>query len=183
MSSVLQDQAETILQLLDTTHYIDYNSPNAQQKREAKYNIGKACNKAREILCSDEAFLDWVWSNVIPECPSDIEEVTPNTLISWRMLPKFGSLEQCEIVGFTHISKLLLEKNVTMKAEVLDIIANNDVETAKRLIKGVLKPIVDYTPIVEDKKQLACTVENASKLSKEALLALVKAMHKKMEKS
>ena len=60
------------------------NAPKAEDKLEAKYEIGKACNKAREILCSDEAFLDWVWSNVIAECSADIEEVTPNTLISWR---------------------------------------------------------------------------------------------------
>lgn len=183
MSTALKEQADTILQYLDTTHYIDANSPEAQEKREAKYKIGKACNKAREILCSDEAFLDWVWSNVIAECSTDIEEVTPNTLISWRMLHKFGTLEQCEIVGFTNISKLLQPKNIEMKDQVLDIIANNDVETAKQLIKAVLKPAVDYTPIVADKAQLAATVETANKLSKEALVALVKAMHLQMTKA
>ena len=183
MSTALEEQADTILQFLETTHYIDTNAPDAQEKREAKYKIGKACNKAREILCSDEAFLDWVWSNVIPECSTNIEEVTPNTLISWRMLPKFGTLAQCEIVGFTHISKLLQEKNAELKAQVLDIIATNDVETAKKLIKVVLKPVVDYTPIVANKKQLAETVQTANKLSKEALVALVKAMHKQMTKS
>jgi len=182
MSSALQEQAEIILQNLDTTHYIDFNSPEAQEKQEAKYIIGKACNKAREILCSDEAFLDWVWANVIDECANDIEEVTPNTLNSWRMLPKFGSLAQCEIVGFTHISKLLLEKNAPMKAQVLDIIKKNDEQTAKQLIKAVLKPTVDYTPIVADKKQLAETVNSANKLSKQALVALVKAMHIEMTK-
>ncbi|MCP4325258.1 MAG: hypothetical protein GY787_26125 [Alteromonadales bacterium] len=183
MSSALKEQAETILQYLDTTHYIDYNSPKAEEKREAKYIIGKACNKAREILCSDEAFLEWVWSNIIDACPSDIEEVTPNTLISWRMLPKFGTLEQCELVGFTHISKLLLDKNAAMKAQVLDIIKNNDEETAKKLIQEVLKPKVDYTPIVADKEQLAATVKTANNLSKQALVALVKAMHVEMTKA
>ena len=182
MSSALKEQEETILQYLDTTHYIDSNAPKAEEKREAKYKIGKACNKAREILCSDEAFLDWVWSNVIAECSTNIEEVTPNTLISWRMLPKFGTLEQCEIVGFTHVSKLLLDKNAAMKAEVLDIIANNDPETAKKLIKTVLKPVIDFTPIVANKKNLADTVEKADKLSKDALVALVKAMHQQMTK-
>ena len=182
MSSVLKEQEETILQYLDTTHYIDSNAPKAEEKRKAKYKIGKACNKAREILCSDEAFLDWVWSNVIAECSAGIEEVTPNALISWRMLPKFGTLEQCEIVGFTHVSKLLLEKNSVMKAEVLEIIANNDPETAKKLIKTVLKPTIDFTPIVANKKDLADTVEKADKLSKDALVALVKAMHQQMTK-
>ena len=182
MSSVLKEQEETILQYLDTTHYIDSNAPKAEEKREAKYKIGKACNKAREILCSDEAFLDWVWSNVIAECSAGIEEVTPNALISWRMLPKFGTLEQCEIVGFTHISKLLQNKNVAMKMQILDIIANNEVETAKKLIKKVLKPSVDYVPIVADKKQLMGLVKNVDKLSKEALVALVKAMHEQMIK-
>jgi len=182
MSSALKEQADTILQYLDTTHYIDANAPKAQDKREAKYKIGKACNKAREILCSDEAFLDWVWSNVIAECSTTIEDVTPNTLISWRMLPKFGTLEQCEIVGFTHISKLLLDKNSAMKAQVLDIIANNEPETAKKLIKTVLKPAIDFTSIVADKKDLADTLEKADKLSKDALVALVKAMHQQMTK-
>ena len=182
MSSALKEQEETILQHLNTTHYIDANAPKAEDKREAKYKIGKACNKAREILCSDEAFLDWVWSNVIAECLADIEEVTPNTLISWRMMSKFGTLEQCEIVGFTHISKLLLDKNSAMKAEVLEIIANNDPETAKKLIKTVLKPAIDFTSIVADKKNLAETVEKAEKLSKDALVALVKAMHQQMTK-
>lgn len=182
MSSALKEQEETILQYLDTTHYIDSNAPKAEEKREAKYKIGKACNKAREILCSDEAFLDWVWSNVIAECSTDIEEVTPNALISWRMLPKFGTLEQCEIVGFTHVSKLLLDKNAAMKAEVLEIIANNDPETAKKLIKTVLKPAIDFTPIVANKKNLADTVEKAEQLSKDALVALVKAMHQHMTK-
>jgi len=182
MSSALKDQEETILQFLETTHYIDANAPKAEDKREAKYKIGKACNKAREILCSDEAFLEWAWSNVIAECPKDIEDVTPNTLISWRMLPKFGTLEQCEIVGFTHVSKLLLDKNAAMKAEVLDIIASNDPETAKKLIKTVLKPAIDFTPIVADEKNLADTVEKADKLSKDALVALVKAMHQQMTK-
>ncbi|NRA60665.1 MAG: hypothetical protein HRU25_07090 [Psychrobium sp.] len=182
MSSALTEQQETILQHLSTTHYIDANAPKAEDKREAKYKIGKACNKAREILCSDEAFLDWVWANVIAESPKDIEEVTPNTLISWRMMPKFGTLEQCEIVGFTHISKLLLDKNAAMKAEVLEIIANNDPETAKKLIKTVLKPAIDFTSIVADKKNLADTVEKAEKLSKDALVALVKAMHQQMTK-
>lgn len=183
MSTALQDQQSAILKYLDITHYIDPNSPISEEKREAKYKIGKACNKAREILCSDEAFLDWVWSNVIAECPTDIEEVTPNTLISWRMLPKFGTLEQCETVGFTHISKLLLEKNTAMKAEILAIIKNNDPETAKKLIKAVLKPTIDYTPIAADKEQLAEVVESAGKLSKEALVALVKAMHQQMIKA
>ncbi|MBB1271903.1 MULTISPECIES: hypothetical protein [Psychromonas] len=182
MSSALKEQQDIILQYLDTTHYIDTNAPTAQDKQEAKYKIGKACNKVREILCSDEVFLDWVWANVIDECPIDIEEVTPNTLNAWRMLPKFGTLEQCEIVGFTHIAKLLLEKNATMKAEVLTIIENNDPDTAKKLIKAVLKPVVDFTPIVANKKDLAETVAKADKLSKEALVALVKAMHQKMIK-
>jgi hypothetical protein len=182
MSSALKEQQETILQYLDTTHYIDANSPKAEEKQEAKYKIGKACNKAREILCSDEAFLDWVWSNVIAECSTNIEEVTPNTLISWRMLPKFGTLEQCEIVGFTHISKLLLPKNEQMKAQILDIIETNDVDTAKKLIKALLKPTVDYTPIVADKEQLAETVATVNRLSKDALVALVKAMHQEMTK-
>ncbi|WP_022942167.1 hypothetical protein [Psychromonas hadalis] len=182
MSSVLKEQQETILQYLDTTHYIDSNAPKAEEKREAKYKIGKACNKAREILCSDEAFLEWVWSNVIPECSTNIEEVTPNTLISWRMLPKFGTLEQCEIVGFTHVSKLLLDKNAVMKAEVLEVIANNDPETAKKLIQIILKPVIDFTSIVTNKKNLADTVEKANKLSKNALVALVKAMHQQMTK-
>tara|TARA_R110001583_G_scaffold18101_1_gene72392 strand:- start:7289 stop:7840 length:552 start_codon:yes stop_codon:yes gene_type:complete len=183
MSSALKEQQEIILQYLNTTHYIDTNSPQAKEKQQAKYKIGKACNKAREILCSDEAFLDWVWLNVIDECSTNIEEVTPNTLISWRMLPKFGTLEECEIVGFTHIAKLLNDKNAAMKAEVLDIIANNDPETAKKLIKMVLKPAIDFTPIVANKKNLADTVEKADKLSKDALVALVKAMHKEMTKS
>tara|TARA_R110001592_G_scaffold304053_3_gene576382 strand:- start:2561 stop:3112 length:552 start_codon:yes stop_codon:yes gene_type:complete len=183
MSSALKEQQEIILQYLNTTHYIDTNSPQAKEKQQAKYKIGKACNKAREILCSDEAFLDWVWLNVIDECSTNIEEVTPNTLISWRMLPKFGTLEQCEIVGFTHIAKLLNDKNAAMKAEVLDIIANNDPETAKKLIKMVLKPAIDFTPIVANKKNLADTVEKADKLSKDALVTLVKAMHKEMTKS
>ena len=108
--------------------------------------------------------------------------MTPNTLISWRLLPKFGTLEQCEIVGFTHISKLLLDKNAAMKAEVLEIIANNDPETAKKLIKRVLKPEIDFTPIVANRKNLADTVEKADKLSKDALVALVKAMHQQMTK-
>lgn len=184
MSSALQQQQSTILKYLDITHYIDANAPEAKEKREAKYEIGKACNKAREILCSDEAFLDWVWSNIIAECSmTEIEEVTPNTLIAWRMLPKFGTFEQCDIVGFTHVSKLLLDKNADMKAKILDIIANNDVETAKKLVKAVLKPTIDFTPIVADKKQLAETVQTANKLSKDALVALVKAMHKQMTKS
>jgi len=182
MSSALIEQQETILQYLDTTHYIDDNAPKAQDKREAKYKIGKACNKAREILCSDEAFLDWVWSNIIAECPKGIEEVTPNTLISWRMMPKFGTLEQCEIVGFTHISKLLLDKNAAMKAEVLDIIANNDPGTAKKLVKKVLKPAIDFASIVANKESLADTVDKAEKLSKDALVGLVKAMHQQMTK-
>lgn len=182
MSSALQQQQDIILQNLDTTHYIDINAPETEEKQAAKYKIGQACNKAREILCSDEAFLEWVWSSVIHECPADIEEVTPNTLISWRMLPKFGTLAQCEIVGFTHISKLLLEKNAAMKAEILDIIANNEAEVAKKLIKAVLKPAIDFTPIVANKKDLAKTVEKANKLSKESLVALVKAMHNQMAK-
>ncbi len=179
----LQEQQSIILNHLVSTHYIDANAPGIQEKSEAKYKIGKACNKAREILCSDEAFLEWVWANIIDECSStELEEVTPNTLNAWRMLPKFGTLAQCEVVGFTHISKLLLEKNKAMKAEVLDIIANNDVETAKKLIKKVLKPVVDYTPIVVDKKLLADAVANANKLSKDALVAMIKAMHKQMTK-
>jgi len=182
MSSALKEQAETILQHLNATHYIDASAPKAEDKREAKYKIGKACNKAREILCSDEAFLDWVWSDVIAECPTDIEEVTPNTLVSWRMMSKFGTLEQCEIVGFTHISKLLLDKNAAMKAEVLDIIANNDSQTAKKLIKLVLKPAIDFTSIVTDTNKLAATVEKADKMSKDALISLVKAMHQQMIK-
>lgn len=182
MSSALQQQQDIILQNLDTTHYIDINAPEAEEKQAAKYKIGQACNKAREILCSDEAFLEWVWSSVIHECPADIEEVTPSTLISWRMLPKFGTLAQCEIVGFTHISKLLLEKNAAMKTEVLEIIANNEPNVAKKLIKAVLKPVVDFTPIVANKNDLAETVEKANKLSKESLVALVKAMHLKMVK-
>ncbi|NRA55878.1 MAG: hypothetical protein HRU23_17205, partial [Gammaproteobacteria bacterium] len=55
MSSALEQQQETILQYLATTHYSDANAPKSQDKLEAKYEIGKACNKAREILCSDEA--------------------------------------------------------------------------------------------------------------------------------
>ena len=182
MSSALTEQQDIILQLLDTTHYIDINAPTAEEKREAKYKIGQACNKAREILCSDEAFLEWVWSKVIDECPSDIEEVTPNTLTSWRMMPKFGTLAQCEIVGFTHIAKLLQDKNSAMKAEVLAVIANNDPESAKKLIQTILKPTIDFTPIVSNKKDLAETVEKADKLSKDALVALVKAMHQQMTK-
>ena len=180
MPTALEEQQSTILRNLDITHYIAPNTPASLEKQEAKYKIGQACNKAREILCSDEAFLDWVWSNVIAECPSDIEEVTPNTLISWRMLPKFGTLEQCETVGFTHISKLLLDKNAVMKAEILAIIKNNEADVAKKLIKAVLKPTIDYTPIVANKEQLADTVKSANKLSKEALVALVKAMHQQM---
>jgi len=184
MSSPLQEQQATILQQLDITHYIDQNAPEAAEKRQAKYQIGKACNKVREILCSDEAFLDWVWANIIDECSTDIEEVTPNTLIAWRKLPKFGSLAQCEIVGFTHVAKLLLPKNEALKAQVLDIIAKNDSETAKKLIQTLLlKPVVDFTPIVADSKQLAATVENVNKLSKDALVALVKAMHQQMDKA
>lgn len=182
MSSALEAQQEIILQHLDTTHYIDPNAPSAEEKREAKYKIGIACNKAREILCSDEAFANWALENVVDECSIDIEEVTTNTLNSWRMLPKFGTLAQCEVVGFTHISKLLLEKNAVMKAEVLDIIANNDAQTANKLIKAVLKPVADFTPIVANKKELAETVQKADKLSKDALVALVKAMHQKMAK-
>ena len=182
MSSALNDQADIILKHLDITHYIDVNAPQVQEKQEAKYTIGKACNKAREILCSDEAFLEWVWEKVIPQCPESIEEVTPSTLISWRMMPKFGTLEQCEIVGFTHISKLLLDKNSDMKAEVLNILANNEPVKAKTLIKTVLKPVVDFIPIVADTESLSDTVDKANKLSKDALVALVKAMHQQMIK-
>ena len=182
MSSALTEQQDIILQYLDTTHYIDVNVPTAQEKQEAKYKIGQACNKAREILCSDEAFLDWTWSKIIDECPTDIEDVTPNTLASWRMLPKFGTLAQCEIVGFTNVAKLLQDKNAEMKAEVLTVIENNDPESAKKLIKTILKPSIDFTPIVNNKKNLADTVEKADKLSKDALVALVKAMHQQMIK-
>lgn len=182
MSSALIEQQQTILQYLETTHYIDVNAATAKEKQEAKYKIGQACNKAREILCSDQAFLDWVWSNIIDECSMDIEEVTPNTLVSWRMLPKFGTLEQCEIVGFTHIAKLQQDKNAAMKSEVLEVIANNDPESAKKLIKMILKPSIDFTPIVANKKSLAEAVEKADKLSKDALVALVKAMHQQMTK-
>ena len=69
-----------------------------------------------------------------------------------------------------------------MKAEVLEIIANNDPETAKKLIKTVLKPAIDFTSIVANTKNLADTVEKADKLSKDALVALVKAMHQQMTK-
>ena len=184
MSTALQDQQSTILQYLNTTHYIDNNAPSPEDKREAKYIIGKACNKAREILCSDEAFTNWVWDHIIPECSVvELEEVTPNALIAWRQLPKFGTLKQCEIVGFTHISKLLLDKNAQMKAQVLNIIATNEPEIAKALIKTVLKPKIDFKPIVADKKQLAETVKSADKMSKDALVALIKAMHKQMTKT
>ena len=80
-------------------------------------------------------------------------------------------------MGFTHISKLLQNKNAQLKIKVLDIIATNDKESAKQLIKVLLKPSVDYTSIVADKEKLAKTVETVNKLSKEALVALVKAMH------
>lgn len=181
MSSALQEQQSIILQKLETTHYIDTNAPDAQTKRQAKYQIGQACNKAREILCSDEALLEWIWANIIDECSvTDIEEVTPNTLIAWRKLPKFGTLSECEVVGFTHISKLLLPKNAHVKTQILEIIANNDAETAQKLIKPILKPSVDFGPIVADSKQLNDTVKNVSKLSKDALVSLVKAMHQKM---
>jgi len=177
----LDQQQSIILELLATTHYIDVDAPDATKKREAKYAIGQACNKAREILCSDEAFLDWAWENVIAECSiTDLEEVTPNTLNAWRLLPKFGTLAECEMVGFTHISKLLLEKNKAKKAQLLAIIANHDAATAKKRIKAILKPVVDYAPIVADQQQLADAVANANNLSKEALVAMVKAMHQKM---
>ena len=183
MSTALQDQQSTILHYLNTTHYIDPNAPQTKDKSEAKYLIGKACNKAREILCSDEAFTDWVWENIIPECSIvELEEVTPNTLLAWRKLPKFGTLEECETVGFTHISKLLLEKNADMKAQVLNIIATNEPEKAKILIKAILRPSIDFTSIVDDKNQLENTIKNINKLSKDSLVALIKAMHVKMNK-
>ena len=183
MSFELLQQESIILKYLEVTHYVDPNSPTSEEKRAAKYKIGEACKVARDILESDEAFNDWLWTNIIAECPStDLEEVTTNALVAWRKLPEFGTLEQCEIVGFTHISKLLQNKNVAMKMQILDIIANNEVETAKKLIKKVLKPSVDYVPIVADKKQLMGLVKNVDKLSKEALVALVKAMHEQMIK-
>jgi len=183
MSIGLQEQQLTVLKYLDTTHYIDPNAPKVQQKREAKYKIGEACKEAKEILNSDEAFNDWLWTSIISECsPTDIEEVTPNTLVAWSKLAEFGTLEQCEIVGFTHVSKLLQNKNMDMKAQVLEIIARHEPETAKELIKALLKPIIDYAPIVADKEQLAETVETVNKLSKETLVGLVKAMHQEMTK-
>ena len=170
-----------ILKYLDITHYIDPNAPISEEKHEAKYKIGKACKEAREILNSDEDFNDWLWTNIISECSTtDIEEVTTNTLAAWCKLAEFGTLEQCEIVGFTHVSKLLQNKNLEMKAQVLDIIATNDPETAKQLIKAVLKPAIDYAPIVADKEQLADVIETVGKLSKEALVSLVKTMHQQM---
>lgn len=184
MSTGLQQQQSTVLKHLDTTHYIDINAPKAQEKREAKYKIGAACKEAKEILNNDEDFNDWLWTSIISECsPTDIEEVTTNTLVAWSKLPEFGTLEQCEIVGFTHISKLLQNKNREMKVQVLDIIANHEAETAKELIKAVLKPTIDYAPIVANQEQLADAVETVNKLSKEALVALVKAMHQEMTKS
>ena len=183
MSIELPEQESTILKYLDITHYIDTNAPEAQEKREAKYKIGEACKEVRDIISDDEAFNDWIWTNIISECSAtEIEEVTTNTLVAWSKLPEFGTLVQCEIVGFTHISKLLQNKNADMKALVLETIANNDPETAKELIKAILKPTIDYTPIVEDKEKLATTVESVNKLSKEALVALVKAMHQEMIK-
>ncbi|WP_025565580.1 hypothetical protein [Psychromonas sp. SP041] len=183
MSIELPEQESTILKYLDITHYIDTNAPEAQEKREAKYKIGEACKEARDIISDDEAFNEWLWTNIISECSAtEIEEVTTNALVAWSKLPEFGTLVQCEIVGFTHISKLLQNKNADMKALVLETIANNDPETAKALIKTILKPTIDYTPIVEDKEKLASTVESVNKLSKEALVALVKAMHQEMIK-
>lgn len=184
MSSALQEQQSTILKYLDITHYIDPDAPQAEEKRVAKYKIGEACKEAKEILNSDDDFNEWLWENIISECSAiDLEEVTPNTLISWSKLPEFGTLAQCEILGFTHVSKLLQEKNAQMKKQVLGVIANNEPETAKKLIKAILKPTIDYTPIVADEEQLAITVESADKLSKEALIALVKAMHEQMIKA
>lgn len=184
MSTELQKQQSIILKHLDITHYLDLNAPTSEEKTEAKYKIGEACKKAKEIFNNEEAFIDWLWSNIISECSTtEMEDITTNTLIAWRKLPEFGTLEQCEIAGFTNISKLLQSKNSKMKAQVLDIIANNEAETAKQLIKVILKPTIDYAPIVADKKQLAETVENVNKLSKEALVALVKAMHQQMANS
>ena len=184
MSIELQEQESVIFKYLDTTHYIDPYAPEAAEKREAKYRIGQACKEAKEILVSDEAFNDWLWTNIISECSTTaIEEVTTNTLMAWSKLAEFGTLEQCEIVGFTHVSKLLQNKNAEMRVQVLDIIANNELEVAKELIKAILKPSIDYAPIVADKKQLDDAVKTVNKLSKEALVALVKAMHQEMTKA
>ena len=102
MSTELQNQESIIFKYLDTTHYIDFNAPESQAKREAKYKIGEACKIARDILNNDEAFNDWLWTNIIAECSTtDIEEVTTNTLIAWSKLAEFGTLAQCEIDNWT----------------------------------------------------------------------------------
>lgn len=77
---------------------------------------------------------------------------------------------------------MLQPQNTETKTKTLNIIENNDAQTTKQLVKALLKPAIDCTPIVSDKKKLADTIRSVNKLYKLALFEFVKVIHSTMIK-
>lgn len=135
LSDIEQELTEEVTSICDKKADVS----EASSKREVQYRIGELLNELRGHYESDPLFGEA--TRTLFEKMSERKFKVPNvrTLFRFRQLPTFGSLTECETVGFTNVYKLMEEKNAVFKDRVLKILANEDSKSEK---KAVIKLIM-----------------------------------------
>ena len=105
--SLIEQIKEDLLDALNVSEYKDTDAPSSEDRREAKYTVGESLLKARKQFASNNEYGDWC-SQIFKEL---VNEPKQQTLFNYRQLAEFGTLSECEKVGFTNVYKLMQEDN------------------------------------------------------------------------
>lgn len=136
-NNILEQCAEHALKHLAVSEWKPEDPPTAAEKRKAKYEVGRACLRAREEFTSDNEFGEWRRYNIIEKCGTN---VSTETLRRYALLPQFGSEKDCETVKHSNVYKLMQSGNEDILEEVKQILIDFPVpRLAKPEIDAVMK--------------------------------------------
>lgn len=108
----LAELSDEILLNHNASIFVPADMPTQKERRESKYLMGSALKEARSIFPSDKQFGDWINAEINDPLLEKEENVIPQkTLFNYRKLADFGTVDECECVGFTNVYKLSQEGN------------------------------------------------------------------------
>lgn len=112
---------------------------DAATQNEARYALGKLLIEAKKILTSKQEFGKWLQTLIKERTQFKIAVKTARRL---RFLVEFGSLEECVLVGFTNVYRLMEGNYADARAEVKAHLANGYPKGGETELKNTVRKIV-----------------------------------------
>ena len=122
----LAELSDEILMNHNASIFVPADMPTQKERRESKYSMGSALKEARSIFPSDKQFGDWINAEINDPLLEKEEGVIPQkTLFNYRKLAEFGTVDECECVGFTNVYKLSQEGNEEVLIQVQGMLSGD----------------------------------------------------------